>query len=230
MALDEWVYPIATDGRVRRSGRASNGPARPCQRPALRSWRRRAVGILALSFHCAAASASAQSAEAIDPDSVAAEFQAALQAMAWRAAALRLHAEGLRRFNDRIDVLVDLDESGSTREAIFGRISEAEYRSLTSRDVFVRAMAALMDEMPGLLHALVVRKVHILGSVIEPPELAHVVYRSEAQLSGAVPEMRVMTLKRGTEGWRVLESQELDVIREALGGFIRRAEPPPPNR
>ncbi len=197
-------------------------------------WRRvgRASWILALAVQWSAASASAQSAGSLTPDSVATEFQAALRGMGWQAAALRIHPEGLRRFHDLIDMLVEVDESGATLEAFFGDMSAARYRALSSGEVFARVLASMRDHMGGLLHALVVRHVEIIGAVSEPPELAHVVYRSEAQLSGAVPELRVMTLKKADGRWLVLETPELEVIREALRGTPRRLQPspPPPDR
>ena len=180
---------------------------------------------------CGAASSYAQ-APTPPPDSVAAvaaEFQTALRAMAWRAAAVRMHSEALGQFRDVIDMAVELDDSGVTLEELFGDMSEEQYWAASPAEVFIRSMRFMAEDMRGLVHALVVREVDILGTVTEPPHLAHVVYRSEAQLSGAVPEVRVMTLKRAEAGWRVLETPELDVIREALRGIPRTRQTSPPN-
>ncbi len=186
-----------------------------------------ARGLLLAVVPFSAVPVYAQNAASISPDSVATEFQAAFQAMAWRAAAHRMHPEGLQRFHDVIDIMLDADQSGAVREALFEGMSQDQYRQLSSRNVFILVMDRMMDEMRGLLHALVVRDVEVMGAVLEPPDLAHAVYRSEAQLSGAVPQMRVMTLKMSPEGWRVLETPELDVLREAVKGFSRRERPPP---
>ncbi len=164
----------------------------------------------------------------LSPDSLGAEFQAALQGMGWRAAAHRMHPEALRRFRYLIDVFVTTDETPITREFFFGTLDQDEYRSMSDELIFIRVMSVMMSELRGLLHAIVVRDVRVIGSVQEPPDLAHVVYRSLARLSGAEPEMRIMTLKRAPNGWRVLESQELDVIMESLRGTPRRLRPDPP--
>lgn len=165
----------------------------------------------------------AQRPAAPSPDSIADSFQSALRAMAWRAAAQRLHPEGLARFRDRVDMLVETNPS-ALLEGALGGLSAEEYRVLSPEEVFVRSMQALSEQMRGLLHALVVRDVEVIGAVLESEDIAHVVYRSQARLSGAVPETRVMTLKRSPQGWRVLDSPELDVIREALRGFNRGGE------
>lgn len=159
------------------------------------------------------------------PDSVATEFQSALRAMAWRAAAQRMHPEGLGRFRERVDMLVDVNPETLLTQ-VFAGMSGEDYRALSEEEVFVRTMHATMSQMRGLLHAVVVRDVDVIGAVLETSDVAHVVYRSQAHLSGATPEMRVMTLKRAPQGWRVVDSPELDVIREALRGFNRGSVPP----
>jgi hypothetical protein len=187
-----------------------------------------AIGLVAAAVPCAVETASAQRPIPEEPDSVAAEFQTAIRVAAWEVAARRMHLEALERIHQRIDILVEADTTGKVIAAIFGDVSETEYRELSSADVFVSVMEAIGRHMFGLLYYLTIEEIEVLGTVQEPPELAHVVYRISAQLSGAVPEVRVMTLKRTEEGWRVLKSPELETIREAARGFIIRREPPPP--
>jgi hypothetical protein len=175
-----------------------------------------------------AETASAQRPLPQAPDSLAAEFQTAIRVAAWSAAARRMHPEALERIRQRIEVLVEADTTGKVIAGIFGDMSEAEYQELASTEVFVALMEAISRHMFGLLYYLTIEEIEVLGTVEEPPELAHVVYRSSPQLSGAVPEVRVMTLKRTEEGWRVLKSPELETIREAARGFIMRPDPPPP--
>lgn len=160
------------------------------------------------------------------PDSVATEFQTALRVMAWRAAAARMHPEGLDRFRALVDMLMEVD-STATRAALFPELSSTEYRALDPAAVLVRVLARVAEDAPGLLHALVVRDVEIIGAVHEPPDRAYAVYRSTARLSGAEPSIRVMTLKLDGRHWKVLETDELEVIRESLRGLPRRAHPEP---
>jgi hypothetical protein len=48
-----------------------------------------------------------------------------------------------------------------------------------------------------------------------------VVYRTVARISGAVPEVKVMQMRRGVAGWRVAWSDELEVLEAALRGAPR---------
>lgn len=162
------------------------------------------------------------------PDSAAARFQDALRAGSWRTVAGLLHPAARDDFRRWVDIIVAADETGRTGRAIFGEMRPEAVAALPDSVVFVRTLERLMADMPGLLHALVARDIEILGSVLEPPELAHAVYRNSDLLEGAVPEIRVMTLRRSGEDWRVTRSQELALIREALRGIASRRTPPGP--
>jgi hypothetical protein len=56
----------------------------------------------------------------------------------------------------------------------------------------VRAIGAMIDDMPGLMHALYDRDDEVLGAVGEGADSAHVVYPTLARIGGAVPEVKVM--------------------------------------
>jgi len=162
----------------------------------------------------------------LSPDSVAHEFQNALRALAWRAALQRLHPEALEAFHGRISIMVETDTTGGPVDNLYPQGGRELFRSRSPGEIFLRVLQVIQDEAPGLIHALVVRDVDMVGSVLEPPDLAHVVYRSLADLSGARPELRLMTMKRQGNVWRVLDSQELDVLVEAFRGISRTVRPP----
>jgi hypothetical protein len=187
-------------------------------------------GVRAVSFIVLALSltrgASAQSS-ALGPDSVAAEFQAALRGVGWRAAVSRLHPEALADFHYRMTLLVEMDTTRAPLEKLYPSGGLDTYHATSPEGVFLRVMEVLSEEAPGLVHALVVREVEVIGHVQEGPNLAHVVYRSTADLSGAEPELRLMTMKKDGDRWRVLDSQELDILVEAFRGISRRRGPPP---
>lgn len=161
------------------------------------------------------------------PDSVAAEFQASLLGVGWRAASSRMHPEGLEEFHHRMTLLVEMDTTGGPINKLYPQSGLPEYQTKTHEEIFLRVMEVLTRDAQGLVHALVVRDVEVLGSVPEGPELAHVVYRSTARLSGADPQLRIMTMKRAGTRWRVLWSQEVDVLVEAFRGISRVIRPPP---
>lgn len=160
------------------------------------------------------------------PDSVALGFQNALRAGAWRTVAGLLHPEAREDFRRWVDIIIAADETGRTRRGVFGEMTSDMVAALPDSVVLVRALERLMADMPGLLHALMARDIAVLGSVREPPDLAHAVYRNTDLLQGAVPEIRVMTLRRAGEEWRVERSEELALIREAMRGIAGRRTPP----
>ena len=66
------------------------------------------------------------------------------------------------------------------------------------------------------------RPTRILGAVPEGGGRAHVVYRVEPGIEGETSVVRVMTLapvEGAPEGWAVLRSDELDVMRTAIHGI-----------
>ena len=123
-------------------------------------------------------------------------------------------------------MMSEVDSTGDMRTYLT-RTDETGYGSLTPAEVFDRALGATFDDMPGLMHAVFDRDDDVLGHVLEAPDSAHVVYRTMARISGAVPEVKVMQMGRTEGGWRVLWSDELEVLEAALRGVGRgRREPP----
>lgn len=169
------------------------------------------------------------------PEVVADEFQRAFESMVWRAAALRMHPDALDRFHEVVTMLVETDARNEVPDRLLGGVGREAYPDLGAPEVFDRVMSSLLEETPGLMHALVTRRHHVVGSVREGADTVHVVYRVLPRLQGSAPEMKVMTLARagGAGGpWRVLRSDELDVVRAALRGIpvgIPAPPPPPPD-
>lgn len=117
-------------------------------------------------------------------------------------------------------MIADADSAGDVRRYLTDT-DAAAYAGLASEEVVARALGATIDGMPGLMHAVYDRDDDVIGSVAEGADTAHVVYRTTARLSGAVPEVKVMQLARTEAGWRVLWSDELEVLDAALRGVPR---------
>jgi hypothetical protein len=179
-----------------------------------------AIAVVLVSAPYPASSQTLEEAAAT-PESTAELFLRSVRAIRWDAAAQLLHGETLERFGTVVTMMVDADQTGDVRRFLVGTDS-AGYAALEPADVFERAIGALIDDMPGLMHALYDRDDEVLGYVVEGEDTAHVVYRTTARISGAVPEVKVMQLRRGAAGWRVLWSDELEVLDAALRGLRRR--------
>ena len=154
------------------------------------------------------------------PEGTATLFLRAIRAIRWGAAAQLLHDTTLERFHFTVTTIANGDQSGELG-AYLVQTDSAGLAALDPTEIFDRAIGAVIDDMPGLMHALYDRDDDVIGSVDEDPESSHTVYRTTARISGAVPEVKVMQLAATPSGWRVVWSDELEVIQAALYGVGR---------
>ncbi|HCK60778.1 MAG TPA: hypothetical protein DHW11_06090 [Gemmatimonadetes bacterium] len=154
------------------------------------------------------------------PDETATLFLRSVRAIRWGTVAQFLDAEALERFQFTVTMIANADSSGELREYLVQSDSTG-MSDLSAFEVFERSINAVIDDMPGLMHALYDRDDSVIGSVREEGGVAHTVYRTLARISGAVPEVKVMQLRSTPEGWRVAWSDELEVIEAALRGVGR---------
>jgi hypothetical protein len=154
------------------------------------------------------------------PDAAAELFLRSVRSIRWSAATQFLHAGTLERFRRLVEMMVEADSTGEVR-AYLTETDSAGFARLDPPTVFHRAVGTMIDDMPGLMHALFDRDDQVLGHVLEATDTAHVVYRSTPRLSGAVSEVKVMQAVRTPAGWRIQWSDELEVLETALRGLPR---------
>lgn len=151
---------------------------------------------------------------------VAQEFLDGFRASAWRATAQRMDEEALERFRGVVTMMTRIPRGDAFRDALLGGADSAAYAAMDDERVFAEAAAGVFTRMPGLLHALAVKDVEVVGSLRDASgDTAWAVYRSLADLSGAETEMRVMTLVRREGRWGVSRAPEIDVLLTALRGL-----------
>jgi len=154
------------------------------------------------------------------PEAAAELFLRSVRAIRWSAAAQLITTETLERFRTTVTMISDADATGDVRAYLTGTDSVGLSR-LDAATVFDRSIGVVIDDMPGLMHAIFDRDDEVLGHVPEGEGEAHAVYRTTARISGAVSEVKVMQLRLGPAGWRVLWSDELEVLDAALRGVPR---------
>ena len=197
----------------------------------MRTW----TGLITLTIACfgiapsvgplqAAAQRTVADATAT-PEGAAELFLRSVRLIRWDAAARSMHPETLERFHVVVTMIADADSTGVVRQYLT-HTDSAAYAALDGAAVFDRAIGTMIDDMPGLMHAIYDRDDEVIGHVLEESGEAHVVYRTTARISGAVSEVKVMRLGRVTQGWRVLWSDELEVLDTALRGVARSRRPP----
>lgn len=152
------------------------------------------------------------------PESTADAFLRSIRAIRWTTTAQLLHRETLDRFRTLVGMIAEADTTGAVRQFLTGTDASG-WGSLDGAEVFGRAIGAMIDDMPGLMHAFYDHDDEVLGHVMEGADTAHVVYRTLARIGGAVPEVKVMQLAHLADGWRVRWSDELEVLDVALRGI-----------
>ena len=177
-----------------------------------------------------------------DPEAVARAYLDGVEAMAWTAVADRVHPETAGDFRLYLEImlfqgvdpteLMGREEEAATAsglplaealEAVSGVRSVAAYLEMDDSGVLVEAFRALERESPGMINAWVDRSTEVLGVVPEGDTLRHVVYRLEWRVSGATPDVEILTLASGPDGaWLVRKSRELDSLRPAITALFRR--------
>lgn len=163
------------------------------------------------------------------PADAARTFLRSVRAIRWDLAAQFLHPATSERFALVVRVISDPDTTGRVRRYLV-QTDSAGLNELPPGEVFARAMEATVSDMPGLRHAVFDRDDAVVGHVAEGADSAHVVYRTTARISGATPEVKVMQLARTPAGWRVLWSDELEVLEAAVRGVPRMAGAVPARR
>ena len=180
---------------------------------------RRALLLTAVAVAAAVPSARAQTLAELTstPESAADAFLRSVRAIRWEVTGQLLHPQTSDRFRTLVSMIAAADTTGEARRYLTGT-DTGGFTALGDAEVFERAIGAMIDDMPGLMHALYDRDDEVLGHVAEGADSAHVVYRTLARIGGAVPEVKVMQLARVDEGWRILWSDELEVLDAALRG------------
>ena len=185
----------------------------PVRRP---GWR--LLALLLPFLGARAGSGQVGEGEPPSPVVVADEFNRGFQSMAWPGLVQRIHPRGLADLRLAADILVAADSSGYVLETLLGGADAGSYADLPDDEVVRRLLSGIQSQVPGLLSSLVSRRTETLGSVPEG-DLRHVVYRIQAQVSGSVPEIRVMTLERSEGRWKVVEAEDLRVLHTAIRGI-----------
>jgi hypothetical protein len=179
----------------------------------------RAASIAAVIAATVVPGTAAQSlAELTDtPEATADAFLRSVRAIRWEVTGQLLHPRTVERFRILVEMIAEADTTGEAGRYLTGTDATG-LAALAGADLFARAIGAMIDDMPGLMHALSDRDDDVLGHVAEGADSAHVVYRTLARIGGAVPEVKVMQLARSGPVWRVVWSDELAVLDAALRG------------
>lgn len=169
------------------------------------------------------------------PEEVAHTYIRAMADQRLNVVADSMHTVALDRFKDiMVEVAKAIESAPADRRApakmisaLFGEEGPGAVKSMPSRDVFVRFMSNLTTFVPQIREMHAGSEYQVLGHVDESGNVTHVVFRATLKRGQAeITKMEVLSLKREGVAWKVLLTDDLRNLVEALG--LRMAAPPPP--
>lgn len=159
------------------------------------------------------------------PKAVAERLSATLKKGDWEAYAQLMHPDALTRFRQMFAPLAEMPEAREVLSTFFNVEVPEEFRKLTDRQVFVRLMANLEENVPGFGEAMRNLEMTVIGQVPEGKELMHVVYRSDTAVDKlTVTSTDVLTLRRTPQGWRALLTASIEGLAEQLMASVGAEE------
>lgn len=158
------------------------------------------------------------------PKAVAERLSATLKKGDWEAYSNLMHPDALTRFRNMFAPLAELPEAQEVLSSLFGVDEPEEFPKLTDRQVFVRLMANLEENVPGFGEAMRNLEMTVIGQVPEGKELMHVVFRSDTAVDKlTVTSTDVLTLRRTPQGWRALLTANIEGLAEQLLSSVGEA-------
>jgi len=146
-----------------------------------------------------------------NPESVAKAYFAAMKAGDWAKCASYMHPEALASMKRIFRAILKADKSGEAAKAVFGLKSGAEYEQLRETVIFERIWNFITGELPEMKTALAASTNTVLGQVVENPDLAHIVYRTQIKVAGSeMSEVELISFKKQGATWRALLTSDME--------------------
>ena len=243
LALDEWVYLIATDGSNasyllpvsfwgglvvvslalayaaaiavhRLRARGSEPPA---------GGARMRTGALLLVLVTSFPAPSRAQAPVESPQQVTSRFMGAMQAGDWTGMAGLMHPAALRQLRGLLAALFEAPDADDVRQRLLGVTTVAEAQAMSDTALFAALMRFTTEQSPGLAEILRSARLEVLGQVEEGRDTTHVVYRMAMTIQGtSVTRMDVMSLARSPDGWRGLLKGDVSAFAAAIRAAVAK--------
>ena len=169
---------------------------------------------LAAALLIAALAAAAQEAS---PEQVLARTVVAAQAGTWEGDAAEMHPEALAGARRLFMPLVEADPGGKFVTGFFGVANAAELQKASDREVFVRLFQGLARTVPGYAEAISNSEMEPIGTIYEPPELVHVLYRFRTGADSlGIERTQVASLKKHQGAWKLMLTGSIEGIAARL--------------
>lgn len=161
-------------------------------------------------------------AQAPAPHEVLLRSSAAAKAGDWPAYASHMHPEALAGVRAMFIPIVEADTTGKVAQTFFGGSSTDELKKATDAELFARLFAGLSKSIPAFAEALASSEMQVVGSLPEPPDLVHVVYRFRARAEQmGIQRTQVASLKKHGGDWKLMLTGSI----EGLAARLKQAVP-----
>jgi hypothetical protein len=164
-----------------------------------------------------AAFGTAAAKEAVSPQAAAAVAMAAAKKGDWAAYTHAMHPDALAKSKEMFGAVVAADESGRVRELFFGVGDTKSYDALSDSACFVALMTNLTQHMPAFAEVMKSAEFHVIGTLPEGNDQAHIVYRTDAKAEKlAITRTSVLSLRRYGNEWRMLLTGSIEGLAARL--------------
>jgi hypothetical protein len=159
----------------------------------------------------------AHAAKAESPEGAATLAMSSARKGDWSEYTHRMHPEALAKAKQMFGAIVAADESGRMGKLFFGVESYKTYEALSDSGTFVALMVNLTQHMPAFGEAMKTAEFHVIGTLPEGDDLAHVVYRSGAKAEGlAITKTSVLSMRTYGGEWRMLLTGSIEGLAARL--------------
>jgi hypothetical protein len=146
----------------------------------------------------------------------------AMRAHDFQALAKRAHPAAFAELRQRFRPLVVADSRHEITKLFFGVESLAAFDALSDQALFVALMTQLTNLGGGPSSDA---RFTLLGSVAEPPDLAHVVYRAAftGDAGGAASTVNLMSVRKDQGEWKAILTENLNAMTEKIFALLQSA-------
>ncbi|HEU5310244.1 MAG TPA: hypothetical protein VFV24_02220 [Candidatus Eisenbacteria bacterium] len=173
--------------------------------------------VLLACLFALAAFGTAEAKEAESPQAAAAVAMAAAKKGDWATYTHSMHPDALAKAKSMFGAVVAADASGRVRELFFGVDDTKSFDALSDSSCFVALMTNLTEHMPAFAEVMRSAEFHVIGTLPEGKDLAHVVYRTDAKAEELeITRTSVLSLRRYGKEWRMLLTGNIEGLAARL--------------
>jgi hypothetical protein len=150
------------------------------------------------------------------PEAAAAAFTRAMQSHDWDRLSSLMHSDALSEFREMLRPVIQMQEAGDFRRALFGNVELETIQGLSDAEFFAGFMGAMFSQTPMIAEVLEGAEMKIIGRIMEG-KTAHVVARLEMSVDEIdISKIEVMSFREEAGGWRAMLTGDVSSVAAAI--------------